>query len=168
MQRWAVDSTTGTTISRSVRNASTKHLESETDSAARRLGDFELIEEIGRGGMGVIYRAREMSLDRIVALKTLPFAALTDPQRIERFKLEARAAATLQHRHIVPVFSIGQQRGVYFYAMQLIDGPNVAELIAGKERSDSFIETESIDADFPSSDDPNASTESVAVASHRN
>src|SRR5206468_7792419 len=89
---------------------------------AKRIGDFELIREIGRGGMGVVYEARQISLDRRVAVKLLPFAAVLEAKQIARFKHEAQAAAQLHHPHIVPVFAIGVERGVHYYAMQYIDG----------------------------------------------
>ncbi|MCA9149308.1 MAG: serine/threonine protein kinase, partial [Planctomycetales bacterium] len=95
--------------------------ESESD-AARRLGDFRLGREIGRGGMGVVYEAQQISLDRRVALKVLPFAAVLDAKQIARFKNEAQAAAQVHHPNIVPVFAVGVERGVHYYAMQLIDG----------------------------------------------
>jgi len=88
----------------------------------KRLGDFELLREIGRGGMGVVHEARQISLDRRVALKVLPFAAVLDSKQIARFKNEAQAAAQLDHPNIVPVYAIGTDRGVHYYAMQYIDG----------------------------------------------
>ena len=95
-----------------------------------RLGDFRLLSEIGRGGMGIVYDAEELSLRRRVALKVLPFAAMLDDRQLQRFKNEARAAATLNHPNIVPVYSVGVERGVHYYAMQRIDGQSVAEVIA--------------------------------------
>ncbi len=86
------------------------------------LGDFKLIREIGRGGMGVVYEARQLSLARRVALKILPFAAVLDSRQIARFQNEAQAAASLQHPNIVPVFSVGNDRGTHFYSMQYVDG----------------------------------------------
>jgi hypothetical protein len=86
------------------------------------LGDFRILREIGRGGMGVVYEAEQISLGRRVALKVLPFAAALDPRQLQRFKVEAQAAAQLHHTHIVPVFSVGVERGVHYYAMQFIDG----------------------------------------------
>jgi hypothetical protein len=86
------------------------------------LGDYTILRQIGRGGMGVVYEARQNSLDRRVALKILPFAAVLDQKQIERFRNEARAAAQLHHANIVPVFSVGCERGVHFYAMQYIEG----------------------------------------------
>lgn len=88
----------------------------------KQLGDFSLIREIGRGGMGVVYEARQISLDRRVAIKVLPFAAVLDQRQITRFENEARAAAQLHHPNIVPVFSVGCERGVHYYAMQYVEG----------------------------------------------
>jgi serine/threonine protein kinase len=94
------------------------------------LGDFRLIREIGRGGMGIVYEAWQLSLNRRVAVKVLPFAAALDPRRLQRFKKEALAAASLHHEHIVPVYFVGCERGVHFYAMQFIDGLSLAAVIA--------------------------------------
>jgi tetratricopeptide (TPR) repeat protein len=94
------------------------------------LGDFRLIREVGRGGMGVVYEAEQLSLGRRVALKVLPFAATMDSRHLQRFHNEARAAAGLHHEHIVPVYAVGQERAVHFYAMQFIDGQTLAEFIA--------------------------------------
>src|SRR5207244_7957772 len=95
-----------------------------------RLGDFRILREIGRGGMGVVYEAEQISLSRRVALKVLPFAATMDPRQLQRFQNEARAAASLEHPHIVPVYGVGCERGVYFYAMKFINGQSLAGLIA--------------------------------------
>ena len=94
------------------------------------LGDFRILREIGRGGMGVVYEAEQLSLGRRVALKVLPFAAMLDKQQLARFKNEARAAATLDHPNIVAIHSVGAERGVHYYAMQLIEGQSLAEVIA--------------------------------------
>lgn len=99
-----------------------------------RIGDFLLGSEIGRGGMGVVYDARQISLDRRVALKVLPFAAVLDSQQIARFKNEAQAAAQLQHEHIVPVFAVGAERGVHYYAMPRIDGQPLDRVIRDLRR----------------------------------
>jgi serine/threonine protein kinase len=93
------------------------------------LGDFHLMREIGRGGMGVVYEAVQISLGRRVALKVLPFAATLDARQLQRFENEARAAAQLHHSNIVPVFAVGVDRGVHYYAMQLIDGVTLAGAI---------------------------------------
>lgn len=95
----------------------------------KRLGDFEIGAEIGRGGMGVVYEATQISLQRKVALKVLPFAAMWDHKQIARFQNEAQAAAQLQHASIVPVFAVGQERGVHFYAMQLIQGRSLDQIL---------------------------------------
>jgi serine/threonine protein kinase len=94
------------------------------------LGDFQIIREIGRGGMGVVYEAEQLSLGRRVALKVLPFAAALDTKQLQRFKNEAQAAAQLHHTNIVPVYAVGVERGLHFYAMQLIQGTDLAEFIA--------------------------------------
>jgi serine/threonine protein kinase/Flp pilus assembly protein TadD len=94
-----------------------------------QLGDFRLIREVGRGGMGVVYEAEQLSLNRRVALKVLPFAGALDARQLQRFKNEAQAAAHLQHQHIVPVYYVGAERGVHFYAMQFIEGQTLAQLI---------------------------------------
>ncbi len=93
------------------------------------LGDFKIVREIGRGGMGVVYEAVQLSLGRRVALKVLPFAAALDPKQLQRFKNEAQAAAQLHHNNIVPVYAVGCERGVHFYAMQLIQGQPLSVLI---------------------------------------
>jgi serine/threonine protein kinase len=93
------------------------------------LGDFRLVREIGRGGMGVVYEAVQISLGRRVALKVLPFAAALDARQLQRFKQEAQAAAQLCHGSIVPVFSVGCDRGVHYYAMQFIEGQSLAMVI---------------------------------------
>jgi serine/threonine protein kinase/Flp pilus assembly protein TadD len=94
------------------------------------LGDFRLLREVGRGGMGIVYEAEQVSLGRRVALKVLPFAATLDPRQLQRFQNEARAAAGLHHTHIVPVYAVGCERGVHYYAMQFIEGRTLGDLIA--------------------------------------
>jgi serine/threonine protein kinase/tetratricopeptide (TPR) repeat protein len=94
------------------------------------LGDFRILHQIGRGGMGVVYEAEQLSMGRRVALKVLPFAAMAQQKGLERFRNEVRAAATLTHNHIVSIYSVGEERGVHYYAMQLIRGPSLAEVIA--------------------------------------
>lgn len=99
----------------------------------RRLGDFRILREIGRGGMGIVYEAEQISLGRRVALKVLPFASILDSRQLTRFQNEARATATLQHPHIVPVYTVGTERGVHYLAMQLIDGISLAEALAADD-----------------------------------
>ena len=93
------------------------------------LGEFRLLREVGRGGMGVVYEADQLPLGRRVALKVLPSTASLDPRHLQRFQLEAQAAAILHHEHIVPVYGIGFDQGVHYYAMQFIDGRSLTELI---------------------------------------
>ncbi len=99
------------------------------EAASGTLGDFRLLREVGRGGMGIVYEAEQLSLNRRVALKVLPFAATLDERRLQRFKMEAQAAAQLHHRHIVPVYAVGCERGVHCYAMQFIDGRTLSSVI---------------------------------------
>jgi serine/threonine protein kinase len=95
------------------------------------LGDFRLLREVGRGGMGVVYEAEQISLRRRVALKVLPFAAALDPRHLQRFLNEAQAAAWLHHANIVPVYAVGCDRGIHYFAMQYIDGQSLADVITG-------------------------------------
>src|SRR5215468_1576455 len=99
------------------------------DSENRRLGAFEIVREIGRGGMGVVYEARQVSLNRKVALKVLSGGLGLTPKAVERFRREAEAAAKLHHTNIVPVYATGEQDGNHFYAMELIDGPALDAVI---------------------------------------
>jgi len=95
-----------------------------------QLGEFRIIREIGRGGMGVVYEAEQVSLGRHVALKVLPQQALAGSSNLERFRLEARAAARLHHTNIVPVFGVGEQDGLHYYAMQFIAGQGLDAVFA--------------------------------------
>lgn len=99
------------------------------------LGDFRLIRRIGAGGMGVVYEADQVSLDRRVAVKVLRPAALLTPLEKLRFLQEARAAAGLHHTNIVPVHHVGEHDGVPYYAMQLINGPSLAGLVRSIRKS---------------------------------
>jgi serine/threonine protein kinase/WD40 repeat protein/tetratricopeptide (TPR) repeat protein len=99
------------------------------ESPRANLGDYRILGEIGRGGMGVVYEAEQLSLGRHVALKVLPLAATLDPRHLQRFRNEAQAAAHLHHPNIVPVHAVGCERGVHYYAMQLIRGRNLADII---------------------------------------
>jgi serine/threonine protein kinase/predicted Zn-dependent protease len=100
------------------------------EPALGTLGDFRLLREVGRGGMGVVYEAEQLSLHRRVALKVLPFASTLDTKQLQRFKNEAQAAAHLHHQNIVAVHATGCERGVHYYAMQFIEGQTLAEVIA--------------------------------------
>ena len=94
------------------------------------LGDYRLLREVGRGGMGIVYEAEQVGLRRLVAVKVLPLAGLMDERQLERFKNETRAAAMLKHPNIVSVYSVGCERGVHYYAMELVLGHSLSEVIA--------------------------------------
>ena len=94
-----------------------------------RLGEFRIIREIGRGGMGIVYQAEQESPRRPVALKVLPFQASTDRRRIERLQAEARAAGSLEHENIVPIHGLHEERGIHFLVTQLIDGRGLDTVI---------------------------------------
>ncbi len=96
------------------------------------LGDFLLHREIGRGGMGVVYEATQLSLSRRVAVKVLPFAATLDENRIKRFRNESLAVAALDHPNIVEVYGVGCERGVHYYAMRYIEGCSLADIVSSQ------------------------------------
>ena len=100
----------------------------------RQIGDYRILREVGRGGMGVVYEAEQISLGRRVALKVLPGQASGDRVVQERFRREARAAAKLHHTNIVPVYEVGQDGDVRFYAMQFIDGLGLDAVITELRR----------------------------------
>jgi serine/threonine protein kinase/Flp pilus assembly protein TadD len=99
-----------------------------------RLGEYRIVREIGRGGMGVVYEAEQESLGRRVALKVLPPGALGDARHVERFQREARAAARLHHTNIVPVFGVGEEGGTHYYVMQYIEGQPLDQVLAELRR----------------------------------
>jgi WD40 repeat protein/serine/threonine protein kinase/tetratricopeptide (TPR) repeat protein len=101
----------------------------------QQLGDYRIVREIGRGGMGVVYEAEQVSLGRRVALKILPRQALLDPESVARFRRESRAAARLHHTNIVQVFGIGEQDGLHYFVMQYISGVGLDALIRELQRS---------------------------------
>lgn len=96
-----------------------------------QIGDYRIVRELGRGGMGVVYEAEQISLGRRVALKVLPSQSLSDEIRVSRFQREAQAAARLHHTNIVPVFEVGQEGEHTFYAMQYIEGRSLDTVIGG-------------------------------------
>jgi WD40 repeat protein/serine/threonine protein kinase len=106
-----------------------------------QIGDFRLLREVSRGGMGVVYEAMQVSLGRRVALKILPAAAALDPRHLERFRVEAQAAASLCHPNIVPVYATSAVEGVPYYAMRFVDGRDLACIICDL-RAGSLEDTE--------------------------
>ena len=113
-----------------LRDAETAASALHTEPEIGVLGDFRLIRQLGRGGMGVVFAAEQISLGRRVALKVLPFASVLKPTELQRFQNEIQIAAGLDHPNIVRVFSVGCDRGVHYFAMQLIDGQSLAEVIS--------------------------------------
>lgn len=101
----------------------------EQEMLPRRLGEHDLLEVIGRGGMGVVYRARHLGLQRDVALKVLPGGGFAHPEARKRFRHEALAAARLQHPNIVAIHEVGEAEGISYYSMDLVTGPTLAELL---------------------------------------
>jgi predicted Ser/Thr protein kinase len=99
---------------------------------ARRLPQFEILELLGRGGMGVVYKARQIQLDRIVALKILPPDDAASPDFVERFRREAKSLAKLNHPNIVSVFDFGESGGLYYFVMEFVDGLNLRQTIQSR------------------------------------
>jgi serine/threonine protein kinase len=123
----ALKEPTGAGTSSSVPNAPTP------EELGPYFPQFEILELLGRGGMGAVYKAKQRQLDRIIALKILPPSASNDPQFAERFQREARALAKLNHPHIVTVHDFGQSEGLYYLVMEYVDGANLRVLIRSGE-----------------------------------
>ena len=114
-----------------------------------QVGDYRILREVGRGGMGVVYEAEQVSLGRRVALKVLPGHVVGDRKALERFRREAKAAARLHHTNIVPVFEVGRDGDVAFYAMQFIQGQGLDQVIDELRRLRAGDRSTSARADRP-------------------
>ena len=129
LQRLAIGDLSDTKTDPRSKSWTIDSVQPEVESVNGTFGEFQLHETVGRGGMGIVYRATQTSLHRTVAVKILPIGAMLDPRQLTRFKHEAEAAAQLQHPNIVPVHAIGCQRGIHYYAMRYIDGPSIEQWI---------------------------------------
>src|SRR5207237_3113828 len=97
------------------------------DTPAPDFAQYELLGELGRGGLGVVYKARQKGLDRLVAIKMILSGKLSSPEQLRRFAAEARMAARLQHPNIVRIFDFGELHGQQYFVMEYVSGPSLAD-----------------------------------------
>lgn len=143
-----------------------------TQSLPESIGEYRIIRELGRGGMGIVYEAEQQSLGRRVAVKILPAGLAHDPAACERFQREAQAAAALHHTNIVPIFEVGEYEGLPFYAMQLITGESLEQMRCRLEVSPSSerVRTGHTETSVPERVDgeSNSASKSLSSGSIRN
>jgi tRNA A-37 threonylcarbamoyl transferase component Bud32 len=128
-----------------VGSSPTQAINPEAGVRVRYFGDYELLEEIARGGMGVVYKARQVSLNRPVALKMILAGKFATEAELKRFRTEAEAAANLQHPNIVAIHEIGEHNGQHYFSMDFVEGKNLADISAGKpmdaQRAAGYVKT---------------------------
>jgi serine/threonine protein kinase/Flp pilus assembly protein TadD len=126
----------------------------------KRLGDYRIVREVGRGAMGAVFEAFQESLGRRVALKVLPGSFALEPRRLERFRREARATARIHHPSIVPVYEVGESGGTHYYSMEFVDGASLEDLLA-RARKEAEAETKKAWRKSSSTSDPTAVARTV-------
>ena len=120
-----------------MRRALLTEVEEDVSDGARRIGDYELLAPIARGGMGIVYRARQRTLNRTVAIKLILAGEFAAPDFLKRFRIEAETVASLDHPNIVPIYEIGEDDGRHFFSMKLVEGGSLADRLARHERTGS-------------------------------